>query len=230
MNRFTILLSLAFILDNANAQSLDDHVSQSSFVRAYDISGKPFTDKRLENVEGSPMFSPDWNLGNVTFKNGTTVKDIPLQFNLYDNQVYFRKDTVLLAFVQPVTSFEFAFTDNGVKRLGHFSNGYPFVQNNNEWTYYQILAAGPLQLLKYSYATLVEKPAYAQSSHFEFQMWHELYAYDSNNKTIVKIKDRSSLANAFPEFADRINEYAAQHHSKLKSEEDLTALFNTLNQ
>jgi len=205
-------------------------MSGSAFISSYDINGKPFTDKSLAGVEGSPMFSTDWNLANINFKNGKITKDIPVRFNLYDNQLYFKKNDTILLFVEPVASFQFAYTDNGAKRLAYFSNGYPAVQKNTEETYYQVLVNGPMQLLKYSYKTLVERAAYGQTSRSEYQLWQDLYAYNASTKTIVKIKDRSSLTNAFPASAKAINDFATQKNSKLKSESDLTDLFNTLNQ
>ena len=230
MKGTTIIVLLGLYFTNAHGQSVDNKIAGSAFVNAYDINGKPFTSKALENVEGSAMFSPDWNLANINFQNGKVAKDIPVQFNLYDNQLYFKKDDMILVFVDPVASFQFAYADNGVRRLAHFSNGYPAVQKNTEDTYYQVLVNGPMELLKYVSKTLAQRAEYGQTSKYEYQSWEDLYAYNASTKTIVKIKDKSSLTNAFPAFAKAINDFAAQRNSKLKSEAELVDLFNTLNQ
>ena len=230
MQKIIILVSLGLCFSNLHSQSVDSKISGSAFVSAYDVNGKAFTAKLLENVEGSPMFSPDWNLANVTLQNGKVAKDVPVQFNLNDNQLYFKKDDIILVFVDPVASFEFAYSDNGVKRLAHFSNGYPAIQKNTEETYYQVLANGPMQLLKYAYKKPAQIAEYNQTSKYEYQLWKELYAYNTSTKKIVKIKDKLSLTSSFPAYANAINDYAAQKNSKLKTEAELIDLFNALNQ
>jgi hypothetical protein len=230
MNKIFIILFSVLYFATAHAQSVDNKIGGSAFVNAYDINGKPFTATNLANAEGSPMFSTDWNLANITFRNGMITKDVPVQLNLIDNQLYFKKDNATLLFVDPVASFDFAYTDNDVKKLAHFKNGYPAIQKNNENTYYQVLVDGPMQLLKYSYKTLAQRAEYGQTAKYEYQLWQELYAYNANSKTITKIKDKSSLINAFPDYAKTINDFAAQKNSKLKSEYELTDLFHSLNQ
>jgi hypothetical protein len=225
MKKIIVAVTLVTLIATAHGQSVSNNLSNSAFAEAYDVNGKPFTSKSLENIEGSPMFSTDWNLANITFSNGKIVKNIPVQFNLEDNQLYFKKGDTILLFADPVASFQFAYTNDNAKKLAYFRNGYPSIQKNTGDTYYQVLADGPMQLLKYSYKSIAQRSDYNQVK-YEYQLWQNLFAYNASTHVIIKIKDKSSLTNAFPVYAKAINDFAVQKNSKLKSTQSMIMLMN----
>ena len=94
---FIIVSGLFFL--NSFSQTV---ASANAFgMNAYDISGKPLASKGP--AEGSPMLNSNWGKGLVKFRNGNWAGDVELQFNLKENELYFRKNNQSFSFV--VSSF-----------------------------------------------------------------------------------------------------------------------------
>jgi hypothetical protein len=225
---------LSFVLLFIAVASKEQTVSYNSsyFVEAYDANGNAFTSKKNPDAEGSPMFFDGWTKGQVRFKNGFLLKEVDLQFNLQYNSPYFRKDSIMYAFVDPIQEFRLFFKTKEGDTVFLFRCGYPETGFNSPASFYQVLADGNnFQLLKYVTKSAQENYQYGQAARKIYKQAEQLYAYDIKRNRIVKVrKDRGALADAITEHSKTITRFAEEKKYKMKSEKEIIELFNLLNQ
>lgn len=193
-----------------------------------DITGRPFNSKLLDDIEGSPFLLPDWNWGAVKFKNGKYAKDIELKFNVYNNQLFFKRGEEAFEFVLPVNEFMIGYQKEGDSVAVLYRNGFPDTERTNGSTFFELLTEGKFQLLKYRFKELRSFKPYNQSERKQFADNEQLYVYASGSITKIK-KDKESVMKALPQYAEEIRAIVEREKLKLKSEADLVKLFFELN-
>src|SRR6478736_5573714 len=91
------------ICASASSQNIDMSYQQhGDYMDVYDNTGHKLEINGHSNSSGSPMLNPEWGTGAVIFKNGKQVSNLPLQFNIKSNTLYFKKDTSTYAFADKV--------------------------------------------------------------------------------------------------------------------------------
>ena len=75
-----------------------------------DILGRPIRELAFIDVIGSPFANDKFLKGNVILNNDDEYENVPLKYNTYNDELYFKnvKDEMLLSFVIPVKWFELA--------------------------------------------------------------------------------------------------------------------------
>ena len=75
-----------------------------------DILGRPIRELSFVDVVGSPFANDEFLKGNVILNNDDEYENVPLKYNIYNDELYFKnaKDEMLLSFVIPVKSFKLA--------------------------------------------------------------------------------------------------------------------------
>ena len=205
--------------------------SSNYFIEAYDVNGKPFTFKTKMNVEGSPMLSESWNIGVVNFEKGQAITKIELQFNLHENELYFRKDNLVYTFADPVREFSFSYNDEDQLRTVKFRNGYAAQQKRTINSFYEVMADGKnLQLLKYVSKIVREKYEYSQPIKKYYDIKEELFIQNNMTGELIAIKkDRQSVNKALPAYSNSINKLTKENNLDLNSENGLIRLIELLN-
>jgi len=213
----------------SHAQTLGN-LNSSAFVEGFDIKGKPFTAKKEESIEGSPMLNDEWAQGSVKFTNRRLLTKVELQFSVYDNELYFRKDNIVYMFADPVKEFSFSYSDNSGSHNVLFRNGYPDFDNRKGSSFYQVLADGSkIQLLKYMYKRISENNPYASPGERTYNDIEELFVYDSAKGKLIRIKsDKTSLIKALPTCETNINNFFSAR--KKASEDELKSHVAKLNE
>ena len=177
-----ILFALAWLiyLLPVSAQSVANNFGGVAFADAYDVTGTPFTEVNKKEVDGSPFLNDIWGSGSVVMKDGRNFKNIPLQFNLFTNQVYFKKDNVTYAFATPVSACTLSYTDeSGLPKTIEIQSGFPEAGNKDASTFYMVLTGGEkFKLLKYSYKIIGKAYSYGSPERNVFQDRTEMYIYD----------------------------------------------------
>jgi hypothetical protein len=193
------------------------------------VKGNPFTSKANQNIEGSPLLIDNWTMGEVKLANGFLLKNVELQFDLYENELYFRKDNQVFTFADPVKEFNFNYTDQGAEKHVLFRKGYPDFDNHNDNSFYEVITDGnKVQLLKFLYKRIQEVNAYASPGKKEYADEEELFVYDVQKKSIIKIKsDKTSLLKALPGYENAINTFLSG--KKKISQNELISLIQQLN-
>ncbi len=196
-----------------------------------DINGRPFSSRGTEDVEGNPFLFNEWNWGAVKFKSGQFAKDLSLQFNLHRNKLFFQRNGQVLEFVQPVAEFMLGQINNNFDSVAViYRSGYPATDKTTDETFFELLADGKIQLVKYNSKQIRVFKGYNQPEKRAFEDLSELYIFRPDGKMIKIKKDKESLLQALPDQAAAIEELIKSKKIKVKSESGLAKLIYELNQ
>jgi len=193
-----------------------------------DINGRPFSEKGIEDIEGSPFLFNDWNLGVVKFRNNRFAKGVNLRFNVYNNQLYFKKDEQQLEFALPVEEFMIRGLRDTDSVDVYYRCGFPDTEKTTYQTFLEVLADGNLVLLKHRYKVIGSFKPYNQAERKKFEDREQLFVYV--DKRMVKLKkDKESIIEALPQYKTAILSIVEEKKLKLKNEGDIEKLFVELN-
>jgi hypothetical protein len=212
------------------AQSPAVTPNASPIIYLYDLQGKPLTEKKLDEVEGSPFLMEDWNWGAVKMKNGRYAKDVSLRFDLYNNRLFFMRDNVSFEFVLAVHEFMIGYLNGSDSQSVLYRNGYPAVDKNTSETFYEVLADGKIQLLNFKYKFLQEYRPYNEPPRKKFAEKEKLYILLPGDKIVEIKKDKDDILKAMPEYAAAITKIVDEKKLKLKRQEDIAQLVVALNE
>ncbi len=193
-----------------------------------DISGRPFSSKGIDDVEGSPFLLADWNWGAVKFRSGRMAKDLSLLFNVYNNQLYYKKDEKQLELELPVQEFMIRYKIDNDSAAVFYRSGFPATEKTTWQTFLEVLNDGNMKLLKYRYKVITSFRPYNQAEKKKFEDREQLYVYVDGRMLKLK-KDKESIIEILPEHKAAILSIVEQKKLKLKNEEDIEKLFVELN-
>ena len=194
----------------------------------YDINGNPFSDKSLDDVEGTPYLFKEWNWGAIRFRNGKYAKDVSLLFNVYNNKLYFSKNGQQMELIDMVKEFMIGYKDNGDSITLLFRNGYPQVDKKSTESFYEVLADGKVQLLKWRQKEINTIKPYNGATKTKFDDRQILYLFIPGSKMVKVKKDKDDIIKALPEYKSRIEEFV-QKNGKLKNEDSVAQLIAHIN-
>ena len=191
-----------------------------------DIKGRPVGEFGSD-IQGTAFYSSDWTTGLVLLSSGKLVPNLPLRFNVYNNKLYFQQDQNQLEFVAPISAFYLG-SDTNTAVL--FRNGYMPIDKNGTDTYYEVLAKGKVQLLKYRQKIIREETPMNMPKVKRFEDVDLLYVSLPDHR-IEKIKrNKNDVLKALPEYADVISKILDEEQLNLKQETGLIMLFKKLNE
>lgn len=224
MKQLIIIILTAATTFTASAQAIMSNSYTGS--GEVDLKGNPLMSKPLE-AEGSPFLNIHWGKGLVKLKNGVWHRDVLLKFDLQNNTLYFERLGVAFSFTDTVVEFFLAYEEEGESFSYIYRSGFPAVDKQTELDFYEVVNDGKnLQLLKFNDKIITAKAQYGQENKKEYKLVEQLYAYDVNKKSIIKVKKEFSyLKNALPEYADKISLYRSKGNRHLQKEEDIKQLF-----
>jgi hypothetical protein len=196
-----------------------------------DISGAVVNTFRPNNIQGKPYFGEEWNKGTTYFTKGKKADSLQLQFDLTVNKIYFKRDGVILLFLDEVEAFRFYSTGEGIPGDALFRCGYPANSKYNSSHFYEVMSDGSnFHLLKYRLTKITEGYVYNAPPNRSYKTFDELYLYNASTKEIQKIKpDKKAVLKLLPTFADKINMLCQQNNWTLKTESELKQLVALLN-
>ncbi|OYU55715.1 MAG: hypothetical protein CFE25_00220 [Chitinophagaceae bacterium BSSC1] len=214
----------------ASVQSQSISRPTSVFEESYGQDGKPMTGK-VKLVEGSPMFQEKWFEGKVVLTKGKEFTDAQFQFNLATQQLFFKKDSTVFAFTEPLVSFTLQQQQKGVAQSFQFKNGYPAIGKWGSNCIYQVLVDGAkLQLLKLEEKKEQEQYVYNQPAKWVYKSQVSWYAFLPATREIREVKNNlAELTKILPEFEAGIQGFAANKKGKKLDEPTLSLLFESLN-
>lgn len=194
-----------------------------------DINGRPLREMNYSDIEGHPFLLEQWNRGSVKFQDGKFARDIPLQFDLQNNRLYFKRNDERFEFVNPVSAFTITYLKGNDSVMVLYRSGYPSIERYSEATFYEVLAEGKYQLLRHNEKQIQEYKFYSGATKKRFVEKDQLYVFLPTGKMARFKKDKESIIGLFPEHADTINQLISEKKLKLKKDEDITMLFMLLN-
>ena len=185
-----------------------------------------------DNVEGSPFISDYWNRGTVFFKKGKRADSILLKFDIVNNSLYFEQDNMTMKFIDEVSSFKFNYPDGEETKTASFKNGYPDEGAANAQTFYQVFSEGnSYHLIKFLKRVISEEYVYGGVGKKKYNAFDSWYVYDVKEKQLIQIKPgKSAITKKLKAESAKIEDLCKKNNWELKSDAELTALFNQLNQ
>lgn len=206
------------------AQSSDESNSQAAGIG--DLQIQPLKMPALQEVNGSPFMTSDYQAATIEISDKRLVKNVPVKFNLYNNAVMVQKDgqDMKLELFETVT-----FNDASNHQV-ILKQGYPEIDNHNDKSVYQVLSIGPkVHLLKFYSQKVEDAATLGDYSRREIVTTQQLYIYTPGGE-IKKIKaSKQSLVDALPALSARIDEVVNSNKLNLKSEAGITELVEALN-
>ena len=188
-----------------------------------DILGRPIRELSFVDVIGSPFANDEFLKGNVILNNDDEYENVPLKYNTYNDELYFKnaKDEMLLSFVIPVKCFKLA----GQTYL----NGFPEIDNFTKKSFYGLLAGNKIKLLFKSYKTILETRPY-NSPHAEkrFESYKAYFILKEGKMYRFK-PSRKELLDLFDSSSPKIEEYIKKEKVYFKNDSDLVKIFDFIN-
>ena len=219
-----------FSVTNMYGQNTTDSNSENNQAIFEDLLIVPMRLPALQEVGGSLFLSPDYKPATIQIPSGKTISNIPVKFNIFNNAIMLQKDgqDMKLESFRSV-SYDQVQNDGTVKHFV-FGSGYPEIDKQTEKTIYQVLSTGPkVHLLKYMSQKVEDAATLGDYSRREIVTSEQYYIYVPGG-AIKRIKGgKKDVAEALPDLSAKINEFVAANSLKLKSEGELTMLFEALN-
>lgn len=155
-----------------------------------DINGRPYNQITPEDIEGSPFLFDDWQKGDVFFSDAAYVKNIELKFNVHMNLLYFKRNNGEFEFVKPVKEFfiRLPATEDTLQLV--FRNGFPAINNISPAVFYEVLADGAYQLLKYRYKKLSTIKRFSLPEQKKLEEGEDLYLFSSKENSLIKLSKK----------------------------------------
>lgn len=206
---------------NAQTQMLNDN------------QGKPVMEQLYIDVEGSPYLAANWFPGTVSLVSGKTML-AKLKYDLIKDELLFQspRDSLALAFVEPVKSFRFdtfGIPESNLLPL-IFSNGYPAVDEQTPASFYQVIADGKVKVLK-RYKKVIHSDQVFNSATVTktFALKDAVYYLLKDNK-LAKFKPvQKNVMAALSDKGENVRAFIISNKIDFKSDRDLARLFNYYN-
>jgi hypothetical protein len=187
---------------------------------------------RLDGVNGTMFYTDDWVNGYILLEDNRIVKDIPLDFNVYTNEIYFQHDSQVSVIDPAIAVQEFGFTEQKDKagKIKVFRCGYPPIGKNTISSYYEVLVKNKLSLLIHRNKKITEKNNGLSGPEKIFTDSETWYVFDMGEQKITEIKkNKNALVKALPKYEKNIESIIEKNGLDLKKNEDWIVLFNALN-
>ncbi|HTQ26588.1 MAG TPA: hypothetical protein VMI35_00595 [Puia sp.] len=186
----------------------------------------------MNGIKGSLFYDDEWVNGSILLTDHRQAANIPLRFNVYSNEIYFMRDSQVLAIDGSVPVREFVLYDHrdDIGGPSIFRCGYPDTKTGNQKTFYQVLADGSYSLLIQYTKKIIDKNNPIEGPQrvvSDEEIWYVLSAAD--HKMVEIHRNKSSLLSALPAASDKINTIIANDKLKLKQKSDWVTLFKALN-
>jgi len=192
------------------------------------ITGRPLLLSDLTNIEGSPFLTDEYQRGFIRIRNGQTFTNIPVRFNMLNNEIQFRQNNIELA-LEDVDSVIYLTVDGDSSSARRLKAGYPAVDGHTAKSIYEVLADnGSVQLLKYYSCKTETVKRMGEADKKAFVTETSLYVLVNGEMKKVKNNKKSVLA-AFPQYAKEIDQIDKELNINFKTEKGLEDLVLELN-
>lgn len=187
--------------------------------------GSPVKEIKYSDIIGSELYNTEWWNAEVLLTNGARY-NLPVKYNLYVDELFFKSDNQTMSFVVPVREFVFKESSSAT---AFFRNGYPANDGFSDKTFYQVLVDGKVQLLKKLSKQVMETKDFNSSIvKKRFTDLSKVYSFRDNQFYQLK-RDKSGILNVFSDRSNEIAKYISDNKINLKKDDELAKVFNYYN-
>ena len=238
MKYFIVIVSILAFSFSASAQASGKHMGSTGVGGDLSIQnneGKMIPIGAQADTKGNPLLLDNWVSGKVNLKNGSSFSDSALNYSLFEDKLYFKRDNQFFIVAGIINDFYLA-VDNANKsqQLYHFVSGYPASANSNENTFFQLLTdGGKYQLLKWQHKKIREVYNYGGANETEYvnqevyyvfeKVAHKMWSINGNKTNVQQIK------NTLPVDESIWKAYLENHAANSKGEQALIDFVSYLN-
>lgn len=171
-----------------------------------DTKGEPISTRTYVDIIGSPYLPSDWQEGLIVLKTGQKYDNIPIRYNMYDDNVEYRQNGEAFFFKKgSVKEFSFRKKEGNTDKIQLFRCGFENTNKNTGNSYYEVLYDGKYKLLKDYSISILEVKAYNSAVvEKRFETEELLYVTSSagvplrikkNKKSLLETINHPKLAN-----------------------------------
>jgi hypothetical protein len=185
----------------------------------------------LSGVSGSMFYNDDWAEGYVLLQNQKRTPTLLLRYNIYSNEIYFRQDSEVMVIDPslPVREFGMSVSFASGNRDIVFRNGYPATNRNSTATFYQVVRAGELSVLKHYTKRVTERNNMTTGPEKVINDTEDWYLFDSTSHQIMPFKpSKNGVMESLPRYAEQMRVIIKERGLKLKEDADWVILFDEL--
>jgi hypothetical protein len=196
-----------------------------------DINGAIVPTFNATDIAGNRYLGEEWNNGSVLFKKGKIADSLLLQFDLVTNNVYFKRENVMQAFLEEVEMFRFYPSADLTANNLVFRSGYPAYGQQEPKTFYQVLEEGEnFHLLKLCAKKISEAYVYNAPAERSYIAANSFFVFDVKTGELYKINPgKKAVSKLLPAHAATIESLCKNNNWDLKTETELADLFKELN-
>ncbi len=201
------------------------------YLDVYDNAGNKLPANENPLLTEKVMLNQQWAIGTVIFDNGRQVSNVALQFDVQNNALHFKKDSIVYAFADVVRACKMTYANGDVKKEVLFRSGYPDHNGDSSNLLYQVINEGPeIHFLKLLKPTIYEHYDYGYAAKDSYGIAEESYLYIVNKRQLVKISENEkSILKALPDYKEQIQKFETDNNSKLDNDIDISKLISMLN-
>ena len=180
---------------SGNASAQDGFVAQSGSLTydVFDRNGKAFVNHAAD-VAGSPFLSDDWKLGALVVNTNRIFDSVKIRINTLTQEVHvLDRNNNEMALAQGYIK-EIRLPDAITGKPGGiiFQNGFPPVDEQDAYNFYQVLARGKLSLLLSTRKVIAtQKDEMSSEVRKEYRAYLDYYVYDG--KTMQRVKKNTAI-------------------------------------
>jgi hypothetical protein len=193
-------------------------------------TGKVF-ESNYPDVNGVPFLTEDWKYTLIKLTDGRIFDTIKTRLNLYTKELYFKTDKDVEMFFTGgyVKEMDIYDSSETKKIIYKFETGFPGIDKNTESSFYQVLADGNVQLLKFMEKKISQtKNDMSGEIRKDFVQYDEYYV--NNYGIMLKLKkEKEFILDLFEDEKEKISEYLKNKKMNYKNIGMLTELFNYYN-
>ena len=193
--------------------------------------GRPFLLDPYTNIKGTAYYTDSFSNCTIKIRNGQSYTGLKMRMNLYTNQLHFRNgdSAEMVAAKDAVERVTFLQEINKEIKTTSFSNGYPFIDNNDGLTYYEEIVSGKAMLLKLTHKVLTKEQGLTASP-LDQKFINNYAFYVFANKKIERWrKGEAFMLFMLEDQKQKISEYMNKEKLKCKSAEEIAKVIEFYN-
>jgi hypothetical protein len=183
-------------LANAQPGFVSQDVSKTYSV--FDANGKAFVNP-APDVAGSPFLNDDWKLGALIANSNYRFDSVKVRLNLLSQEVHFMdKNNNEMALAKGyIKAIILPNPITGAPTGPKFQNGFPAIDEQDTYNFYQVLAEGKLWLLLSIRKVIAkEKDEMSGEVKKEYRSYEDYYTFDG--KTMQRVKKGTAAIDGKP--------------------------------
>lgn len=198
-----------------------------------DEEKKPIPIGDRGEITGSPLLQDQWTFGILKLQNGNMFSDSSVNYSLYYDKLFFKRDENIYPIDYPVKEFFIEASNKPEeKKIYHFGKGFPLIDQNDYSTFYEILFDGSsIKFLKKEDKQIRVSHPYNGPVEREYYTITDFFVFFPKENKIVELGKKVTLKDLrknLSDYSGLIDSYSSSHKLDMKEDSDLNQLFSFL--